>query len=178
MEGNGRRVTHIRIINKPNDLVAKKFAVVLGRQVGLGGFRAVELEALADALPQNVEGGVGLQEDDEGLPEEEEDNDVPSAGALPYAAVACIPCIGMVALNKQKEIEILHKQGDPVQAVHAAKSAAHIGFLGVVFGTMIWMVVFGLIIKPLIAGEDPCEGYPDCVPDEWLARTLEGSPPE
>ena len=142
----------------------------------------VDMEQLAkedEAAAAAEEGTVKITSPlDEGLPEEEEDNDVPSAGALPYAAVACIPCIGMVALNKQKEIEILHKQGDPVQAVHAAKSAAHIGFLGVVFGTMIWMVVFGLIIKPLIAGEDPCEGYPDCVPDEWLARTLEGSPPE
>ena len=140
----------------------------------------VDLEELAKDAAQEDDGTVKItspleDNDDE---DEDEDDDVPSAGVLPYLAVACIPCIGMVAVNKTKEIKTLHANGEAALALHTAKSSAHIGFLGVVFGTMIWMVVFGLVLKPLMESEPPCEGYPDCVPDEWMERTLAGSPPE
>ena len=45
---------HVRVVDEPNDLVTKKFAVVLGAQVGLRRLGAVELEALADALAQHI----------------------------------------------------------------------------------------------------------------------------
>lgn len=130
-------------------------------------------DTMADSDTQKMQNPL-----DDGEESEEDDEDMPSAGVLPYLAIGCIPCIGMVAVNKQKEVKALHTQGEAALAMHTAKSAAHIGFLGVVFGTMIWMVVFGLIIKPLMTSEPACEGYPDCVPDEWIARTLAGSPPE
>ena len=73
--------------------------------------------------------------------DDDEDDDVPSAGVLPYLAVACIPCIGMVAVNKTKEIKTLHVNGETALALHTAKSSAHIGFLGVVCclgGVLAW----------------------------------------
>lgn len=42
------------------------------------------------------------------------------------------------------------------------------GFLAVVFGTMMWMCIFGMVIKPNLSSEVPCEGYPDCVPKHWV----------
>ncbi len=128
----------------------------------------------AESDTKKMENPLGEDDDEDG----EDDEAMPSAGVLPYLAIGCIPCIGMVAVNKEKEAKALHAKGEAALALHTTKSAAHIGFLGVVFGTMIWMVVFGLIIKPLIASDPPCEGYPDCVPDAWLERTLAGSPPE
>lgn len=115
---------------------------------------------------------------DEDLDVEIDDDDLPSSGVMPYLAVACIPCVGMAAINKRKEVKTLYSHGEVTLAVNAAKVSAHLGFLGVVFGTMIWMVAFGLGIKPLLEGDPPCEGYPDCVPDEWMEHTLAGSPPE
>ena len=44
---NGHTV-HVRVINKPNDLIAKKFRVVLGVQVGLSRLGTVQLETLSD----------------------------------------------------------------------------------------------------------------------------------
>jgi hypothetical protein len=108
-----------------------------------------------------------------------EENDArPSGGALPYCGVACIPCVGLMAMNEIGKIDEQWEEGSTVQALNSAKRANHFGFIAVVFGTMIWAVLYGLWIKPLIAGEDPCENYPDCVPDEWIRFTLEGRPPE
>ena len=117
-------------------------------------------------------------DDGEDEEEDDDDDDMPDSGLLPFLALFCMPCVGVVAVNKQKEIPRLHSRGEALLALDTAKRASHIGFLGVVFGTMLWMVVFGLIIKPQIASEPPCDNYPDCVPDEWLARTIAGSPPE
>jgi hypothetical protein len=117
-------------------------------------------------------------DEDEEDEEEGRDAALPGSGMLPYVAVGCIPCVGVMALNKKKEVKTLHAAGDTFASEDAAKQASHIGFLGVVFGAMIWMVVFGLFIKPLLEGEPPCDNYPDCVPDEWAARTLAGNPPE
>ena len=50
------------------------------------------------------------------------------------------------------------RRNEPDLALHSAKRANHLGFIGVVFGTMCWMVVYGVFIKPLLATPDPCEG--------------------
>mmetsp|Transcript_3144 Transcript_3144/g.9017 ORF Transcript_3144/g.9017 Transcript_3144/m.9017 type:complete len:409 (-) Transcript_3144:4863-6089(-) len=60
----------VRVVDEPNNLIAKELAVVLRTEVGLRRLGAVELEALADALPQNVEGGVGFHDLRHGLLDE------------------------------------------------------------------------------------------------------------
>ena len=50
------------------------------------------------------------------------------------------------------------RRNEPDLALHSAKRANHLGFIGVVFGTMCWMVVYGVFIKPLLETPDPCEG--------------------
>lgn len=52
----------IRVVNKPNDLVAEQLGVVLRVEVGLRGLRTVELQALADSFPQHVNSRVGLHD--------------------------------------------------------------------------------------------------------------------
>lgn len=49
-----------------------------------------------------------------------------------------------------------------------AGAPVQFGFLAVVFGTMMWMCIFGMVIKPNLSSEVPCEGYPDCVPKHWV----------
>ena len=51
----------VGVVHEPDDLVAEQLAVVLGAQVGLRGLRGVQLQALADALPQHIQRWVGLQ---------------------------------------------------------------------------------------------------------------------
>mmetsp|Transcript_8475 Transcript_8475/g.28819 ORF Transcript_8475/g.28819 Transcript_8475/m.28819 type:complete len:688 (+) Transcript_8475:1085-3148(+) len=58
---------HVGVVHKPDDLVAEELPVVLAGQVGLRGLRRVELQALADALPEHVQGRVGLHDLGEGL---------------------------------------------------------------------------------------------------------------
>ena len=53
---------HIGVVNKPDDLIGEELSVVLRGQVRFGGLTGVQLEGLADPLPQDVEGGVGLHD--------------------------------------------------------------------------------------------------------------------
>lgn len=144
---------------------------------GRGGGLEDSSSSSSDDDDEPIYSSVG-EADDSDEEEDDDDDDMPDSGLLPFLALFCMPCVGVVAVNKQKEIPRLHSRGEALLALDTAKRASHIGFLGVVFGTMLWMVVFGLIIKPQIASEPPCDNYPDCVPDEWLARTIAGSPPE
>ena len=52
----------IGIVHKPDDLIGEQFAVILRRQVGLGGLGRVELQAFPDAFPQHVKRGVGFHD--------------------------------------------------------------------------------------------------------------------
>ena len=45
-----RHTVDVRVVDEPDDLVAKELAVVLRAQVGLRRLGGVELEALADAF--------------------------------------------------------------------------------------------------------------------------------
>lgn len=58
---------HVGVIHKPDDLVGEEFAVVLRGQVGLGGLGGIQLQPFADALPEHIEGGVGLHDLSHGL---------------------------------------------------------------------------------------------------------------
>lgn len=58
---------HIGVVHKPDDLVGEEFAIVLGGQVGLGGLGGVQLQTLADTLPQHVQGRIGLHDLGHGL---------------------------------------------------------------------------------------------------------------
>lgn len=57
----------IGVVHKPDDLVWEELSVVLGGQVRLSGLRGVELQTLADALSQYVQGRVGLHDLSHGL---------------------------------------------------------------------------------------------------------------
>ena len=48
------------VVNKPNNLVAEKFPVVLRRQVRFSGLATVQLQTFPDSLSQDVQGGIGL----------------------------------------------------------------------------------------------------------------------
>ena len=52
----------VGVVDKPDDLIAKQLAVVLARQVGLGGLRRVQLEPFSDAFAQDVQRRVGLDD--------------------------------------------------------------------------------------------------------------------
>jgi len=58
---------HVGVVYEPNDLVGEEFSVVLGGQVGLSGLGGVQLQTFADALPEHVQGGVGLHDLGHGL---------------------------------------------------------------------------------------------------------------
>lgn len=58
---------HVGVVHEPDDLVGEELSVVLRGQVGLSGLGGVELQALADALPQHVQGRVGLHDLGHGL---------------------------------------------------------------------------------------------------------------
>ena len=53
---------HIGVVNKPDDLIGEQLSVVLRGQVRFSGLAGVQLEGLADPLPQHVESGVGLHD--------------------------------------------------------------------------------------------------------------------
>ena len=57
----------IGVVHKPNNLVAEKFTVVLRRQIRLGRFAAIQLQALPDSLSQHVQGRIGLHYFSHGL---------------------------------------------------------------------------------------------------------------
>lgn len=61
---------HIGVIDKPDDLVGEEFTVVLRGQVGLGGLRGVQLQPFTDALPEHIQGRVGLHDLSHGLLDE------------------------------------------------------------------------------------------------------------
>lgn len=63
---NGDTV-HIGVINKPDNLVGEKFTIVLGGQVWLSGLRGVQLQTFTDALPEHIQGRVGLHDLSHGL---------------------------------------------------------------------------------------------------------------
>lgn len=58
---------HVGVVYEPDDLVGEELAVVLGGQVGLGGLGRVQLQTFADALPEHVQGRVGLHDLGHGL---------------------------------------------------------------------------------------------------------------
>lgn len=58
---------HIGVIHKPDDLIGEEFSVILRGQVGLSGLGGVELQTLADALPQHIQGRVGFHDFSHGL---------------------------------------------------------------------------------------------------------------
>lgn len=70
VDGLGRQVSFeglvdgdsvdVGVIHKPDHLVVEQVGVVLGVQVRLGGLGGVQLQAFADALTQDVQGGVGF----------------------------------------------------------------------------------------------------------------------
>ena len=53
-----RNAMHVGVVYKPNDLVREQLAVVLAGEVGLCGFRGVQLQTLSNTLPQDVESWV------------------------------------------------------------------------------------------------------------------------
>jgi len=57
-----RHSVDIGVVHKPNYLVWKQLTVVLRIEIGFGRFTGVKLEALADALSENVKRGVGLHD--------------------------------------------------------------------------------------------------------------------
>mmetsp|Transcript_63136 Transcript_63136/g.136700 ORF Transcript_63136/g.136700 Transcript_63136/m.136700 type:complete len:725 (-) Transcript_63136:4486-6660(-) len=57
-----RDAVHVGVVDEPDDLGAEELAVVLRVQVRLGRLGAVELQALADALAEHVQGRVGLHD--------------------------------------------------------------------------------------------------------------------
>lgn len=61
---------HIGVIDKPDDLVGEEFTIVLRGQVRLSGLGRVQLQAFADALPEHVQGWVGLHDLSHGLLDE------------------------------------------------------------------------------------------------------------
>lgn len=58
---------HVGVIHKPDDLVGEQFSVVLRAEVGLSGLGGVELQPLADAFTQHIQGRVGLHDLRHGL---------------------------------------------------------------------------------------------------------------
>ena len=60
----------VGVVHEPDDLVAEQLAVVLARQVRLGRLGRVELQALADAFAEHVEGRIGLHDLGHGLLDE------------------------------------------------------------------------------------------------------------
>ena len=58
---------HVGVVDEPDDLVGEELAVVGRVEVGLCGLQGVELEPLADALPEDKERGVGLHDLGHGL---------------------------------------------------------------------------------------------------------------
>ena len=52
----------VGVVHKPDDLIAEQLPVVLTAQVGLRRLGRVELQALADALPQHIQRRVGLRD--------------------------------------------------------------------------------------------------------------------
>lgn len=58
---------HIGVIDKPDDLVGEEFTIVLRGQVRLSGLRGVQLQPFADALPEHIQGRVGLHDLSHGL---------------------------------------------------------------------------------------------------------------
>mmetsp|Transcript_27245 Transcript_27245/g.46261 ORF Transcript_27245/g.46261 Transcript_27245/m.46261 type:complete len:283 (+) Transcript_27245:2730-3578(+) len=61
---------HVGVVHEPDDLVGEELPVILRGQVGLRGLGGVQLQALADALPEHVEGRVGLHDLGHGLPDQ------------------------------------------------------------------------------------------------------------
>lgn len=57
----------VGVVDEPDDLVGEEFTVVLRGQVGLSGLGGVQLQTLADALPQHVQRRVGLHDLGHGL---------------------------------------------------------------------------------------------------------------
>jgi hypothetical protein len=51
---------NISIINEPNNLIGEQLSVILGVQVGLSWLRTIQLKALPNPLPQNVQCRVRL----------------------------------------------------------------------------------------------------------------------
>lgn len=60
----------VGVVDEPDDLVAEELRVVLRVEVRLGRLGRVELQALADALAQDVQGRVGLHDLGHGLLDE------------------------------------------------------------------------------------------------------------
>lgn len=93
----------------------------------------------------------------------------PRIGSMTYVGVVCLPCLGIAGLRQAQKMGGLWRGNDFTAVNNAKKTANHLGFVATVFGTLMWMVVYGLVVKPLIASEPPCDNYPDCVPETWLS---------
>ena len=65
-----RHSVDIGVVHKPNYLVWKQLTVVLRIEIGFGRLTGVKLEALADALSENVKCGIGLHDFVHGLLEQ------------------------------------------------------------------------------------------------------------
>ena len=53
---------HVGVVHKPDDLIGEQLSVVLRAEVRLSGLGGVQLQPLADALAQHIQGGVGLHD--------------------------------------------------------------------------------------------------------------------
>ena len=74
-----RDAVDVGVVDEPDDLVREELAVVLRREVRLGGLGRVELQRLANALAQHVERRVGLHDLGHGLVDERLDAREPVA---------------------------------------------------------------------------------------------------
>eukprot|EP01137_Pigoraptor_chileana_P034037 Opistho-2@25960 len=57
-----RHAVHVRVVDKPNDLVGKQLAVVLRRQIRLSRLGRVQLKRLADTLAEHIQRRVSLHD--------------------------------------------------------------------------------------------------------------------
>lgn len=57
----------VGVVHEPDDLIGEELSIILGGEVGLSGFGGVQLQALADAFPQDVQRRVGLHDLSHGL---------------------------------------------------------------------------------------------------------------
>ena len=66
---NGNSVD-VGVVDEPDDLIGEKLSVVLRVEVGFGGLGRVQLQALSDALSEDIKRGVGLHDLVHGLLDE------------------------------------------------------------------------------------------------------------
>lgn len=58
---------HVGVINEPDDLLREQFCVILCVEVGLSGFRGIQLQTLSNSFSEDVEGWIGFHDFVHGL---------------------------------------------------------------------------------------------------------------